>query len=109
MRRILLNRARSKRCIKRGGQLQRVPLDDISVAAEVPGEDLLSIDEALESLAAENRECADLVKMRFFTGLSVAEAAAAMGISPRTAKRHMAYARAWLYEALRPDGTPSES
>ena len=108
MRRILLNRARSKRCIKRGGQLQQVALDEISVAAEVPGEDLLAIDEAIEGLAQENQECADLVKMRFFAGLSMSEAAAVMGISPRTAKRHSAYARAWLFEALRPD-TPTKS
>jgi len=109
MRRILLNRARDKGRIKRGGHLERVDLDKIEIAGDVPGQDLLAIDEAIERLAEENRECADLVKLRFFAGLSVDEAAATMGISSRTAKRHSAYARAWLFEALRFGDTPSPS
>jgi len=103
MRRILLNRARDKGRLKRGGQLRRIDLDKIEIAAETRGEDLLALDEALEQLAEENRACADLVKTRFFAGLSVEEAGRALGISRSTADRYWAYARAWLFEELRPD------
>jgi RNA polymerase sigma factor (TIGR02999 family) len=108
MRRILVNRARDKGRLKRGGELQRIDLDKIEMAADTPDEDLLALDEAVERLAAENRECAEVVKLRFFAGLSLEDAAAAMRISTRTAKRHSAYARAWLFEALRSDD-PSAS
>jgi RNA polymerase sigma factor (TIGR02999 family) len=107
MRRILINRARDKGRVKRGGHLQRVDLDKMEIAADTPGDDLLVLDEAIERLAKENQEYADLVKMRFFTGLSVEEAGTAMGISVRTSRRHWAYARAWLFNALRNDDTPS--
>jgi RNA polymerase sigma factor (TIGR02999 family) len=103
MRRILLNRARDKGRMKRGGKLQRIDLDKIEIAADVPGEDLLAVDEAIERLAEENQECANLVKMRFFAGLSVDEAGTVLGISNSTADRYWAYARAWLFEELRPD------
>jgi RNA polymerase sigma factor (TIGR02999 family) len=103
MRRILLNRARDKGRMKRGGQLQRIDLDKIEIAADTLGEDLLLVDEAIERLAEENQACASLVKMRFFAGLSVDEAGAALGISKSTADRYWAYARAWLFEELRPD------
>jgi RNA polymerase sigma factor (TIGR02999 family) len=107
MRRILLNRARDKQRVKRGGMLQRIDLDKIDIAAEVRHEELLALDDAIERLGEENQECANLVKMRFYAGLSVDEAAAALGISARTAKRHSAYARAWLFQALRTDETPT--
>jgi len=103
MRRILLNRARDKGRIKRGGKFQRIDLEKIELAADAPEEDLLAVDDAIERLAEEHQECANLVKLRFFAGLSIDEAAAALGISPRTAKRHWTYARAWLFNALRPD------
>ncbi len=103
MRRILLNRARDKGRTKRGGQFHRVDLDKVELAVDVPNEDLAAIDEAIERLAQESPECAKVVKMRFFTGLSMDDAAAAMGISASTAKRHWAYARAWLFDVLRPD------
>lgn len=103
MRRILLNRARDKGRVKRGGQCQRIDLDKIEMAANTPSEDLFAVDEAIERLAEENQECADLVKMRFFAGLSVDEAGAALGISKSTADRYWVYARAWLFEKLRPD------
>ncbi len=109
MRRILLNRARDKGRLKRGGQLRRVDLDKIELATDAPDEDLLALDEALERLAEENQECANLVEMRFFAGLSVEEAGTAMGISARTARRHWAYARAWLFDALRLDETSTSS
>ena len=107
MRRILINSARDKGRLKRGGNLQRVDLDSIELAFETASEDLLALDEAIEQLAAENQECAEVVKLRFFTGMSVEEAATALGISNRTAKRHSAYARAWLFEALRSGDTPT--
>ena len=101
MRRILVNRARDKGRVKRGGHLRRIDLKKIEIAVETPENDLLALNEALDRLAEENEECADLVKMRFFAGLSVDEAGTALGISPRTADRHWAYARAWLYDELR--------
>lgn len=109
MRRILINRARDKGRVKRGGHLQRLDLDKIEIAIETPDDDLLALDEAIKRLAEQNQECADLVKMRFFAGLPAEEAGTAMGISARTARRHWAYARAWLFNALRHDDTPTPS
>jgi RNA polymerase sigma factor (TIGR02999 family) len=109
MRRILVNRARDKNRLKRGGQLQRVNLEKIELAADAPNDDLLAIDESIEVLAAENPECANVVKLRFFAGLSIDETAAALGISASTAKRHWAYARAWLFDALSSDGSAASS
>lgn len=103
MRRILINRARDKNCLKRGGRLQRIKLDEIDIALETPDDELLALDEALERLAEENETYAKLVKLRFFAGLSVPDAAAALGISTSTADRYWAYARAWLGHALRSD------
>jgi len=105
MRRILLNRARDKGRHKRGGRLNRLDLDKIELAAEAPQEDLVAIDEAFERLSLDHPECASLVKLRFYAGLSIDDAANALGISVSTAKRHWAYARAWLFDALRPDET----
>ena len=96
MRRILLNRARDKGRLKRGGQRHRVDLEQVELAVEAPHEELVAIDQAIERLAVENAECARLVKQRFFAGLTIDEAAAAMGISASTGKRHWAYARAWF-------------
>ena len=103
MRRILLNRARDKGRLKREGQRHRLDLEQIELALDAPHEDLIALDDSIEQLAAENSDCAKVVKLRFFAGLSIDEAAAAMGISPSTAKRHWAYARAWLFDALKPD------
>jgi len=102
MRRILINSARHKGRIKRGGQLQKLDLNNIEFAVDAPNDWLLEIDEALERLEAEAPECASVVKLRFFAGLSIDAVAAALGISASTAKRHWAYARAWLFAALRP-------
>jgi len=101
MRRILVNRARAKNRLKRGGYMRRIDLEKLEFAIETPDDDLLALDEALTRLADENRLCADLVKLRFFAGLSLRQAAAALGVSPSTADRYWAYARAWLFEALR--------
>jgi len=103
MRRILVNRARDKGRKKRGGELQRINLSKIEIAVETPDDDLLALDEAVERLAEENQECANVVKMRFFAGLSAEEAATALGIAKSTADRYWAYARAWLFAELRSD------
>ncbi|HZZ27986.1 MAG TPA: sigma-70 family RNA polymerase sigma factor [Pirellulales bacterium] len=103
MRRILIEYARSKNAVKRGGNRERIQLDDCQLTAVSPPEkldELLALDEALTKFAAEAPDKAELVKLRYFAGLSVEESAAAMGISPATAKRYWAFARAWLYKAI---------
>jgi RNA polymerase sigma factor (TIGR02999 family) len=104
MRRILLNQARDKKRLKRGGGWRRLDLDALAVVDNASDDQLLALDEALQGLAQENATCAELVKLRFFTGLSLDEAAAALGVGQRSADRYWAFARAWLYDALsRPD------
>jgi RNA polymerase sigma factor (TIGR02999 family) len=107
MRRILINRARDKHRLKRGGHRRRVDWDQIEVALDTPDEDLLALNEALERLAVEDPLCAELVKLRFFAGLSLGEAARLLGISRRTADRNWAYARAWLLGQLRQETPPA--
>jgi RNA polymerase sigma factor (TIGR02999 family) len=106
MRRILLNLARDKKRLKRGGGWRRVDLDRLAAVEQASADDLIELDDALERLARENKACAELVKLRFFAGLSQEEAAAALGLARRTADRSWAYARAWLYEALRHEEAP---
>jgi RNA polymerase sigma factor (TIGR02999 family) len=100
MRRILINRAQEKRCLKRGGGWKRIDLDGLAVVEDASDEDLLAIDEALGRLAQESPPCAELVKLRFFAGLTLDEAAVSLGLARRTADRYWAYARARLYEML---------
>jgi RNA polymerase sigma factor (TIGR02999 family) len=100
MRRILINRAQEKHCLKRGGSWKRIDLDSLAVVDDASDEDLLAIDEALERLAQESPPCAELVKLRFFAGLTLDEASVALGLARRTADRYWAYARARLYELL---------
>ncbi len=100
MRRILINRARDKDRLKRGGGRERIDLDSLQLAVDCPIDDLLAVDEALQKLAAEDAPCAELVKLRFFAGLSLTEAADVLGVSRRVADRLWAFARAWLYKAL---------
>jgi RNA polymerase sigma factor (TIGR02999 family) len=102
MRRILVNRARDKRRLKRGGDRDRVELEEVAVAGEAGAPDLLALDEALDGLAREEPTCAELVKLRFFAGLTLAEAAA-LGLARRTADDRWAFARAWLFNALDAD------
>ncbi len=97
MRRILIDNARRRNSLKRGGQLARHELQEADVAQ--PGEDqdeLLALDEALTELAREEPELARLVELRYFAGLTVEQSALALNVSPRTAKRNWSYARAWL-------------
>ena len=106
MRRILVDNARRKQRPKHGGDRRRVAPDEALPSAD-PGDDLLAIDEALNRLAAEEPVKADLVKLRYFAGLSLEEAAACLSISPATAKRYWAVARAWLFAALFEPGEPT--
>jgi RNA polymerase sigma factor (TIGR02999 family) len=101
MRRILVDGARRKRTHKHGGQRQRLDLDHIEVVAVTRSPDLLALDDALTQLAAEDPLKAQLVNLRYFAGLSVQHAADVLGISRATADRYWAYARTWLYCALR--------
>ena len=107
MRRILVDRARDRRRQKRGGGHRRVRIDLEAVLIEPPGDDLLALDEALESLAREDPVGAELVGLRAFAGLTLAEAAEVLGIGRRTADRYWAYARAWLCDALTGDPGPN--
>lgn len=102
MRRILINRARDKNRLKRGGGRHRVDLDAVTDPTAVPDADLLELDEALGRLAMTNARAAELIKLRFFAGLTLAEAAVSLGISTRSANRLWAFARAWLIDALDP-------
>ena len=100
MRRILIDQARKKHSQKRGGSRRRVQLDEgalLATTEDYAADDLLALDEALRQFESEEPDKARLVKLRYFAGLSIAQAAEALGISAATAKRHWAYARSWLY------------
>jgi RNA polymerase sigma factor (TIGR02999 family) len=100
MRRIFLDRARDKGRLKRGGGWRRLTLDRIDLAINEPPQELLALDEALEKLSRVDSPCAELVKLRFFAGLTLEEASSSLGIARRTADRYWAFARSWLYDAL---------
>jgi RNA polymerase sigma factor (TIGR02999 family) len=107
MRRILIENARRKRAEKHGGDFQRVDLDGVDVPEAGPCEDVLAVDEALTKLAAEDPTKAELVKLRYFGGLSVEDAGRMLGISRATADRYWAYARVWLYSELSEESGPA--
>jgi RNA polymerase sigma factor (TIGR02999 family) len=96
MRRILIDRARKRLRERHGAGLQRLDLDSVEIAVDTDDDTLLRLNDALEKLARESPAKAELIKLRFFAGLGLAEAAAAQSISLATAKRHWAYARSWL-------------
>ncbi len=100
MRRILIERARQKSRLKRGGDQQRVPLEELELATDADSETLLLVEEAMERLAEADPIKAKLVELRFFTGLNIEEAAKVLEISTPTAKRYWAYARAWLFQEI---------
>jgi len=100
MRRILVEQARRKGSLRRGGGRTLLPLEEVQVAMDTPADHLLAIDEALNKLADEDPLKAELVKLRFYAGLSVTEAGQMLGISERSVKRQWAFAKAWLYEEL---------
>lgn len=100
MRRILVDNARRKKSVKRGGGRARADFDEANLAAPEASAELLAVDEALATLAQTDPQAADLVKLRYFAGLSLPEVAEALNISPRSADRLWAYARAWLRRAV---------
>lgn len=107
MRRILVENARRKRGVKHGGDRHRQPLDPDCIAAPEVADDLLALDEALTRLAATEPKVAELVKLRYFAGLTIPQAATQLQISPRTADAWWSYAKAWFQVALRDPGDVS--
>ena len=105
MRRILIENARSKKSLKHGGHFERVEMDAIELPTIMPSDDLLALNDALESLERADPQAAKLVKLRFFVGLTQAQTAEILGISRRTADSMWSLAKAWLYRALEPKET----
>lgn len=105
MRRILIENARRKRRMKHGGHLRRVDLETVAAVEDGDSEQLLELDEALREFEAENPAPCQVVKLRYFAGLTIQEAADAMSISVRTANRHWVFAKAWLFDRLESDST----
>lgn len=101
MRRILVDRARAKQALKRGGDLERVDLDAIELPSPMPDDELLALDEALNRLATVDTRAAEMVKLCFFVGLTQAEAARELGVSLATAERVWGFARAWLLREVK--------
>ena len=101
MRRILIDRARRKSFARHGGELQRAELDAVEVAAPLPDEQLLALHEALDELVRVDPEAAELVKLRFFVGLTHTQAGETLGLSRSAADRSWVFARAWLYQRIR--------
>ena len=100
MRRILIDRARRKRAARHGGGQQRVDLQEVDLASATDDDQLLAVNDALDKLAAEHKVEAELVKLRYFVGLTNDEAADVLGISPRTAKYYWTHARVWLFHEI---------
>ncbi len=100
MRRILVEDVRRKQRVRHGGDRRRLDLDEFEAADEAPADTILAMDEALTKLGEEEQVVAEVVNLRYFGGLTFEETAAALGISVRTAKRHWAYAKAWLYQEI---------
>jgi RNA polymerase sigma factor (TIGR02999 family) len=109
MRRILVESARRRRAEKHGGRLARQDFDEVDIAAPAPSEDILALDEALAKLEASDPVKAQLVKLRYFAGLSEEDAARALGVSRATVQRHWRYAKAWLLDELRGAGDLPEN
>ncbi len=101
MRRILIDKARRKKAIRHGGDQQRVDIDSVEVTVPADDDQLLAINDALDKLAAQNKVEAELVKLRYFVGMTLEEAAEVLGISARTADNYWAHARAWLFREIK--------
>ena len=108
MRRILVEQARRKQRVRHGGGKKRIDFEEACSLVQPPSEDLLALDEALTRLAALNPDRAEVVKLRFFAGLTMSEIAQALGVSLPTAERYWAFARTWLYAELKADEPPGE-
>jgi len=106
MRRIILNGARDRKRLKRGGDLRRVDLDQVDLASETNVDEVVAVSEALDELEREDAVAAQVVKLRFFAGLKQREVAAALGISLRSVERQWAFAQAWIYDRLQRDASP---
>ncbi|MHB8973799.1 MAG: sigma-70 family RNA polymerase sigma factor [Pirellulaceae bacterium] len=107
MRRILIDRARDKKRLKRDGCRRRVNLDEIEVAMDTPEDELLALNDALNDFCSKYPDCGKLVKLRFFAGLPLGDAALLTGMPKRTADRNWAFARAWLHRKLQHDDLPA--
>ena len=105
MRRILIDNARRKKALKHGAGQKHLDIQEIEIAGPCPNDELMALDSALESLAAVDPNKAELVKLRYFVGLTIEETAQVMNISEPTAKRWWSYARAWLYAEIQRGGT----
>ncbi len=105
MRRILVENARRKRRVKHGGERRRVDLNEAVLSAAGPDEEVLAVDEALERLAAADEQAAELVKLHYFAGLTIEQAAESLGVSARKGYRIWSFARAWLFRCLGGDGS----
>jgi len=101
MRRILVDRARTQRAQRHGGGQQRLDIEEVEIAVATEDDQLLAVNEALDKLAAQDKATADLVKLRYFVGMTIGEAAQTLGISEATANRDWAYARAWLFKEIK--------
>ena len=101
MRRILIDNARRKRATRHGGGQQRLDIQEVEIAAPMKEDELLAVDDVLEAFAAQDKQKAELVKLRYFVGFTLEEAAEILGISAPTAKRWWTFARAWLYQEIR--------
>jgi RNA polymerase sigma factor (TIGR02999 family) len=101
MRRILIDNARRKRALRHGGAQQRVDLEHVDLASDSDDDQLLAVNDAIDKLAAASKSEAELVKLRYFVGMTLEEAADALGISVRTADNYWAHARAWLFHELK--------
>jgi RNA polymerase sigma factor (TIGR02999 family) len=107
MRRILVDQARKKRSRKAGGGFERLPIEEVEISAPQPAVDLVAVNDALEKFERIDKAAAALVKLRYYTGLTLPQAAEVLGISSSTADRQWAYARAWLHAELRANGPES--
>src|SRR2546430_1534936 len=101
MRRILIDNARRKKALRHGGGQQRLDIQEVEIAAAADDDELLALNDALEKFSKHDPQKAELVKLRYFAGLTIEEAAATLGISAATAKRHWIFARAWLFDEIR--------
>jgi RNA polymerase sigma factor (TIGR02999 family) len=101
MRRVLIDRARDKKRVKRNGSGQRLNINEIELALDTPADELLALNDLLDQLCSQYPDCGELVKLRFFAGLPLGEVAAVLGIPRRTADRNWAFARAWLHRKLK--------
>jgi RNA polymerase sigma factor (TIGR02999 family) len=104
MRRVLIDRARRKHAARHGGGQHRVDLEDLDIAAPVANDQLLAVSDAMDKLAAQHPRKAELVKLRYFMGMTMKEAAEVLGVCPDTAKEDSAYARAWLFREMTKEG-----